>query len=64
MKAILFALCMVFYFAAFAGGNDKAIKDTTIKNVTYKIYEGSKGGRYINVVSRSGNAYKKYFKKA
>lgn len=43
--------------------NSKPIKDTTIKTVVYKIYEGSKGGRFIIVTSRSGNQYKKYLKK-
>lgn len=42
---------------------DKVLKDTTIKSIVYKLYVGSKGGKYIIVTSKAGNQYKKYFKK-
>ncbi len=39
-----------------------SVKDTLIKNVSYKMYMGIKGGKYIIVTSRTGNQYKRYFK--
>lgn len=38
-------------------------KDTIINNVQIKVYTGSKGGKYILVVSKkTGKEYKKYLK--
>lgn len=42
---------------------DTLQKDTIIKNVSYKLYKGVRGGKYIIVVSKaSGKEYKRYFK--
>lgn len=43
---------------------DKAVKDTTVSGNTYKLYVGSRGGRYIIMKSKTtGKEYKRYFKK-
>lgn len=42
---------------------DKVLKDTVIKAVSYKLYVGSRGGRYVLRTSKSGNVYKQYIKK-
>lgn len=42
---------------------DVSVKDTTINNKSFKLYTGAKGGKYIIVVSKTGNSYKRYFKK-
>ncbi len=43
--------------------SDKVLKDTVIKTVTYKIYVGSRGGKYIIMTSKTtGNQYKRYLK--
>lgn len=43
---------------------DKAIKDTVIRSVSYKLYIGSRGGKYILMTSKkTGKVYKRYFKK-
>lgn len=37
-------------------------KDTIINKVSHKLYIGSKGGKYILMVSKtSGKTYKRYF---
>lgn len=41
---------------------DQSTKDTVIKDKTYKLYTGSKGGKYILVISKTGKEYKRYFK--
>lgn len=42
---------------------DKVLKDTVIKDVSYKLYVGKKGGRYIIRTAKvSGKTYKQYFK--
>jgi hypothetical protein len=42
---------------------DKVLKDTTIRDTTYKLYIGSRGGKYIIMTSKTtGKTYKKYFK--
>lgn len=61
MKKLFFAICLLISFTVFAG--DKVVKDTTIKGTICQIYEGSRGGKYIIVISKNGNSYKKYFKK-
>lgn len=43
--------------------SDKVLKDTTINGKVFKLYVGSRGGKYTLVTSKSGNVYKKYFKK-
>lgn len=42
---------------------DKELKDTVIRNVTYKLYLGSRGGRYYFKTSAKGNVYKVYIPK-
>jgi hypothetical protein len=42
---------------------DKVLKDTTIRSVSYKIYQGSRGGKYYFKQSKSGTIYKVYLKK-
>lgn len=42
--------------------SDKVLKDTLIKSVSYKLYLGSRGGRYVIRTSASGNVYKQYIK--
>jgi hypothetical protein len=42
--------------------SDKVLKDTTINGKVFKLYVGSRGGKYTLVTSKSGNVYKKYFK--
>lgn len=67
MKKLLFIISLFFSINSFAQTdltkNAKVIKDTTINKTVYKLYEGSKGGKFIIVTSRNGNQYKKYFKK-
>lgn len=43
----------------------KVLRDTTINNAVHKLYEGSKGGKYIIVVSKTtGKEYKRYISKS
>lgn len=42
---------------------DKVLKDTVIASKSYKLYLGSRGGKYVIRVSKSGKEYKQYFKK-
>lgn len=42
---------------------DKVLKDTTINKVDYKLYEGTRGGKYVLRTAKSGNVYKQYIKK-
>lgn len=42
--------------------SDKVLKDTTISNKSYKLYLGSRGGKYVVRVSKLGREYKQYFK--
>jgi hypothetical protein len=57
------ALFLIIYSCAHA--QEKSVKDTTIKGVTYKLYVGAKGGRYINVTSKKDttHTYRRYFKR-
>lgn len=41
---------------------DKVLKDTVIASKTYKLYVGSRGGRYVVRTAKSGKVYKQYFK--
>lgn len=59
-KFILTAILFALVTGAFA--SDPVIKDTTINKVSYKLYQGSRGGKYIVVTSKAGKPYKKYFK--
>lgn len=44
--------------------NSTFVKDTTIRNVSYPMYRGAKGGMYIIRTSKvTGNTYKQYLKK-
>jgi len=40
----------------------KVLKDTVIANKSYKLYLGSRGGKYVIRVSKTGKEYKQYFK--
>lgn len=72
-KAALFAaivsfLMVISHYTAKAQTTPKpaketVIKDTVINSVSYKLYRGSRGGKFIYVTSKTGNIYKKYFKK-
>lgn len=43
---------------------DKVLKDTVIAHKSYKLYLGSRGGKYMIRVSKgTGKEYKQYFKK-
>lgn len=68
MKQFIFsAIFTACFFCASANVKqtaDPVIKDTTINKTTYKIYQGSRGGKYIVVISKNGKPYKKYFKQA
>lgn len=69
-KIVGIAFLIVIAFAAFTGSSkaqtkpitDKVLKDTVIKSMTYKLYAGSRGGKYIMVTSKTGKLYKRYFK--
>lgn len=62
MKKLLFIVSLFLSCQVFAG-NDKPVKDTVVNNVTYKLFVGSKGGRYIIMTSKkTGKEYKRYFK--
>jgi hypothetical protein len=65
MKKALFIVIILFSLTAISQEKpkDKVLRDTTIKNVTYKIYEGSRGGKYYLKTSKSGTIYKVYLKK-
>lgn len=66
MKILLLSIALLFCsYSSNAGqlNNDKPVKDTVINKVTYKLYIGAKGGKYIIVTSKTGTQYKKYFKK-
>ena len=57
---IAFALISITSFS-----QDKVLKDTVIKGTTYKMYVGSRGGKYINMPTKADlkKSYKRYFKK-
>lgn len=66
MKKILFIVIILFISLTAISQEkpkDKVLRDTTIKNVIYKIYQGSKGGKYYLKTSKSGTIYKVYLKK-
>jgi hypothetical protein len=65
MKKALFIVIILFSLTAISQEKpkDKVLRDTTIKNVTYRIYEGSRGGKYYLKTSKSGTIYKVYLKK-
>jgi len=69
MKKLLTIIALLASQMLFATDTDKltktakAVKDTTIKAQTFKIYEGAKGGRFIIVTAKDGHQYKKYIKK-
>lgn len=48
---------------AYSQDKPTAVKDTVVNSVTYKLYKGSKGGKYIIRTSKvTGKEYKQYFK--
>lgn len=58
MKTLLTIIAL--FTITFSFASEKPVKDTTIKNVSYTIYEGAKGGRFIKKISASGKEYKQY----
>lgn len=63
IKVIILVIALFFAKLLSAQTGDKVIKDTTIKSVVYKLYEGNRGGHYILKTSKTGTTYKKYIKK-
>lgn len=59
---LLFSLTASGVFAQTVKSSDKELKDTVIKTISYKLYQGSKGGKYILRTAKSGKSYKQYFK--
>lgn len=63
MKNLFILLFVFISFGAYSQDKPTAVKDTVLNAVTYKLYKGSKGGKYIIRVSKvSGKEYKQYFK--
>jgi len=62
MKKLLIVIAMLISTTLFSQTGDKVIKDTTIKSVVYKLYEGKRGGHYIIKTSKTGTTYKQYIK--
>lgn len=62
MALTLIASILLMGLAA-ANAQTAPTKDTTIAGKKTAIYTGSHGGRYVLVVSRTGNTYKKYLPK-
>jgi hypothetical protein len=66
MKKILFIIIILFISLTAISQEkpkDKVLRDTTIKNVIYKIYQGNRGGKYYLKPSKTGTIYKVYLKK-
>lgn len=69
MKTLFSILMICFSLQAFPQEptqnkpTNKVLKDTVIKEVSYKLYQGSRGGKYIVRQSKNGNTYKQYIKK-
>lgn len=59
MKKLLFAAALTMLTLC-SHAQDKPVKDTIINSVTYKIYVGPKGGRFIWITSKKGTKYKRY----
>lgn len=62
---VLLIACMLFCSPVMAQEikkADKELKDTVIRKITYKLYEGSRGGRYYLKTSANGSVYKVYIK--
>lgn len=62
MKKLLFFLMLSIAFSLELKAQDKHLRDTTIKDSTYCIWQGSKGGIYIVKLSRDQRLYKMYLK--
>ena len=65
MKKILFIIIILFISLTAISQEkpkDKVLRDTTIKNVMYKIYQGNRGGKYYLKTSKYGTIYKVYLK--
>ena len=61
---LLFSLTASGVFAQTAPKQtDKVLKDTTIAGKSYKLYIGSRGGKYTIRTSKTGNIYKAYINK-
>lgn len=67
MKTLLLTLCIafasLFLNAQDIKPTDKVLKDTTINKVEYKLYIGSRGGKYVLRTAKSGKVYKMYIPK-
>jgi len=66
-RVLKFALLVLLGLALFTADSfgqepvkDKELKDTVIKTVKYKMYIGSRGGRYVLKTSKNGVIYKMY----
>lgn len=68
MKNLILAIIMVLASCTMLHAQtlpvkDKVLKDTVIKAVTYKLYVGGRGGKYILRTSKqTGKVYKQYIK--
>lgn len=62
MKKLLTLILLSTALTVSAKDKPKELKDTVIKSVTYKLYEGSRGGKYYLKTSKTNNVYKVYIK--
>lgn len=63
LVCLVLCLCTIGVFGQEVPDTNKVLKDTTIKSVTYKLYQGSRGGKYVWRKSATGKFYKQYIKK-
>lgn len=66
MRKLILLLAIVLISLTVIGQTkptDKVLRDTVIRSVQYKIYQGARGGKYYFKVSKSGTTYKVYLKK-
>ena len=63
LTILLICLSSIVFGQQVKPNNDKVLKDTVISSVSYKLYQGSRGGKYVLRTSKSGNIYKQYIKK-
>jgi len=60
LLVLLFGLTVNAVWAQEPTVKDRVLKDTVIKTITYKMYIGSRGGRYVLKTSKNGVIYKMY----
>lgn len=66
MRKLILLLAIVLISLSVVGQTkptDKVLRDTVIRSVQYKIYQGARGGKYYFKVSKSNTIYKVYLKK-